>query len=103
MTKKSKIILLVAISILIIVCSVSCAKWEQIKKNWSSNAAGGLNRYIRVVNLVTNEVVWENIGKSYIDGKSEVGDVTIIYYDEAGSSKKADFIGNFYGVEAIEL
>lgn len=103
MSKKFKIILLVVISILIITCSVSCAKWEQIKKNWSSNAAGGLNRHIRVVNLVTGDIIWENIGKSYIDGKSEVGDVTIIYYDEVGNSKKVDFIGNFYGVEAIEL
>lgn len=103
MTKKSKIILLVVISILIIACSVSCAKWEQIKKNWSANAAGGLNRCIRVVNLVTGDVIWENTGKSFIDGNSKVGDVTIIYYDESGNSKKADFIGNFYGVEAIEL
>lgn len=82
---------------------VSCAKWEQIKKNWSSNASGGLNRYVRVTNMVTGDLVWENTGKSYIDGNSEPGDVAVIFYDEAGNSKKADFIGNFYGVESIEL
>lgn len=53
--------------------------------------------------MVTGDFVWENTGKSYIDGNSKPGDVAVIFYDEAGNSKKADFIGNFYGVESIEL
>lgn len=99
MKKVFVIVLIVLMSSMV----VSCAKWEQIKKNWSSNASGGLNRHVKVTNMFTGDLVWENIGKSYIDGSSEPGDVAVIFYDEAGNSKKADFIGNFYGVESIEL
>jgi uncharacterized lipoprotein YehR (DUF1307 family) len=82
----------------------SCgASWEQTKKNWKSDYDGGIDREITVVNMRTGELVWSYTGKCYIDSTSTAGDITVIYYDEMGMSKKADFIGSYYGLTAIEL
>lgn len=97
-----KRILMFSMAIVMIVALSSCSSWEKFKKNWSSNMDGGLVRDTKVVNLLTGETVWEYDGKSYIDGKSEAGDVTIIFYDEYGNTKKADFIGQLYGVQSVE-
>ena len=99
--KRSIIIIL---TIVLTTVMVSCgASWEQTKKDFVSDLGGGLERKITVTNLFNGEVVWSYEGKSYIDDCSTVGDVTIIYYDSRGNSKKADFLGQFYGVESIEL
>lgn len=97
-----KRILMVFAAAFMVFALTSCSSWEKFKKNWSSNMDGGLVRDIKVTNLLTGEAVWEYSGKSYIDGKSEVGDVTIIFYDEYGNTKKTDFIGQFYGVQSVE-
>ena len=99
--KRSIIIILTIVLATVI---VSCgASWEQTKKSWKSDLGGGLVRRIVVTNQITDEVVWEHEGKSYISEESTAGDVTIVFYDEYGNSKKADFIGNFYGVSSVEI
>lgn len=97
-----KRILMVFAAALMVFTLASCSSWEKFKKNWSSNMDGGLIRNTKVINLLTGETVWEYDGRSYIDGKSEAGDVTIIFYDEYGNTKKADFIGQLYGVQSVE-
>ena len=100
--KKTIIVLMIAI--LVLTTFISCgASWEQTKKSWKSDLGGGLVRKIVVSNQITGEVVWEHEGKSYISDGSTAGDVTIVFYDEFGNSKKADFIGNFYGVSSVEI
>lgn len=97
-----KKVLIVLISICVLVLAVSCGTgWQQTTKNIKSNLGGGLDREIKVYNLITNDIVWENSGKSYIDDNSDVGNISIIYYVN-GESKKADFIGSMYGVQSIE-
>ena len=100
--KKTAIILIVVALILAMLTSCG-ASWEQTKKSWKSDLGGGLVRRIVVTNQITGEVVWEHEGKSYISDGSTAGDVTIVFYDEYGNSKKADFIGNFYGVSSVEI
>lgn len=100
MKKKVFIILIIVLASFAL---TSCSSWEKFKKNWSSNMDGGLVRDVEVINLLTGETIWKYSGKSYIDGKSEAGDVTIIFYDEYGNTKKVDFIGQFYGVQSVEL
>ena len=98
-----KKITLIIVAVLLLILITSCgASWEQTKKDWKANVGGGLNRKIIVTNQLTNEIIWEHEGKSYIDSSSSPGDITIIYY-EGDESRKADFIGNFYGVSSIEL
>lgn len=100
MKKVFAVVLIVSALVLLVSCG---AGWERTKKNWNSNFDGGLIRQITVTNQLNGEVVWEYTGKSYINSNSSVGDITIIFYNEFGESKKADFIGNFYGVSSVEL
>ena len=97
---KKKVLLILIIVLLLTSCG---AGWEQTKKSWKSDVGGGLYRKVTVTNQLTGETVWEYEGKSYISDNSEAGDITVIFYDERGESKKADFIGQFYGVRTIEL
>lgn len=62
-----------------------------------------MERTIIVTNMLTDETVWTYTGKAYISDSSSVGDITIVYYDLNNESKKADFIGKFFGVRSIEL
>lgn len=94
----------ICVILIVVLLLTSCgAGWEQTKKSWKSDLGGGLYRKIEVTNQLTGEVVWTYEGKSYIDDASKSGDITVIYYDRTGSSKKADFIGQFYGVRSVEL
>jgi PBP1b-binding outer membrane lipoprotein LpoB len=97
---KKKILIILIIVLLLTSCGAS---WEQTKKTLKSDYGGGLYRKVTVTNQLTGEIVWEYEGKSYIDDSSKAGDITVIYYDKTGESKKADFIGQFYGVRTIEL
>lgn len=97
---KKKFLIILIIVLLLTSCGAS---WEQTKKTLKSDYGGGLYRKVTVTNQLTGETVWEYEGKSYIDDSSKAGDITVIYYDKTGESKKADFIGQFYGVRTIEL
>lgn len=88
---------------MILLLLVSCgASWQQTVKDIKSDYSGGLARTIVVTNMITGEVVWSYTGKAYISDSSSVGDITIVYYDSYGESKKADFIGEFFGVKSLE-
>ena len=94
---------IVVVVLLVIVSLTSCGMgWENFKKDYKSNFGGGLERVITVKNMYTGELVWEYEGVAYIDGESSSGDVTIVYYDNHGKIKKADFIGALYGVQSFE-
>lgn len=92
------------VAILIAVLSfTSCGMgWENFKKDFKSDIGGGLKRSIVVSNMLTGEIVWEYEGIAYIDDKSTAGDITIMYRNEFGEAKKADFIGNLFGVYTLE-
>lgn len=95
---------MVIIILIVLITFTSCgANWERMKKDWKADVGGGLARKVVVTNMLDNSVVWEYEGKCYIAESSDVGDITIVYYNEFGESKKADFIGRFYGVSSIEI
>ena len=89
--------------LLVVLLFTSCGMgWEQAKKDLKSDLGGGIDREIAVMNLYTGEVVWEFSGIAYISDASETGDFSVIFRDENGSTKKADFIGLFYGIQSLE-
>lgn len=83
---------------LILVSLTSCTETSVFFKNMKSSTVG-LDRDIKVTDFYGNEV-WSYSGKSFITDSSELGNVTISYY-ENGTLKKVDFIG-FYNIEARE-
>lgn len=95
-----KVILICLVLLLFVSCSAS---WQKTIKNLKSDYSGGLMRTTTVTNMFTGEVVWSFTGKAYISDDSSVGDIAIIYYDSNGDAKKADFIGEFFGVKSLEL
>lgn len=97
---KKFVIFILAASILFSSCGM---KWEQTVKNVQSNFAGGLDRTIEVKNSLTGQIEWFFTGKAYIDDNSVAGNVTIIYKDDNGNTKKFDAIGDFLQVTSIEL
>lgn len=89
--------------LLVVLLFTSCGMgWEQAKKDLRSDIGGGIDREIAVMNLYTGEVVWEFSGIAYISAGSETGDFSVIFRDENGNTKKADFIGLFYGIQSLE-
>lgn len=98
-----KFVVVIMVLIVIITLTSCGASWEQMKKNWKADIGGGLVRKVVVINMLDNSVIWEYEGKCYIADGSVVGDITIVYYNEFGESKKADFIGRFYGVSSVEI
>lgn len=77
-------------------------KLQQTVKNIQSDFGGGLERTIKVKNSLTGELEWSFEGKAYIDGDSTAGDVTIVYVDINGNTKKYDAIGNFLQITSNE-
>ncbi len=95
--------ILVVLVLLMVMTLASCGMgWENVKKDFKSNVGGGLERVITVTNMFTGEVIWEYEGVAYIDGESSSGDVTVVYYGQGGTIKKADFLGALYGVQSFE-
>ena len=94
--------LLVAVLLSVFLFTSCGMGWENWKKNVKSDLGGGLEREIVVSNMLTGETVWEYTGVAYIEGGSTAGDVTIVFYDDNNKTKKADFLGTFYGVHSIE-
>ena len=89
--------------LLVVLLFTSCGMgWEQAKKDLKSDFGGGIDRQITVMNLYTGEVVWEFSGIAYIDDNSSTGDFSVIFKDVNGKTKKADFIGLFYGIQSME-
>lgn len=94
---------LVAIVLSMVILLTSCGMgWQNFKKDFKSDLGGGLDRTIVVSNMLTGEVIWEHSGVSYINDKSTSGDITVVYRDRNGASRKADFIGIFYGIHTFE-
>jgi hypothetical protein len=94
--------LLVAVLLSVLLFTSCGMGWENWKKNVKSDFGGGLEREIVVSNMLTGETVWEYNGVAYIEGESTAGNITIVFYDKNNKTKKADFLGTFYGVHSIE-
>jgi len=92
----------VLVVLLGIVMSFTGNNFQIWKKNLQTNYGDGLDRNVVVSNAVTGETLWTYSGKCYVDDSSEPGDLTVIYYDNEGNVKKADFIGNMINLSMTE-
>lgn len=101
-TKRKKSLIVVLMLAALLMLSSCGMAWQEWKKDFKSDVGGGLPRDITVVNMYTDEVIWEYSGVAYIDSESTSGDITVIYRDQNGVVKKADFIGLFYGMHMFE-
>jgi hypothetical protein len=70
-----------------------CNSCVHTYKNLESNY-GELERDITVMNSFTGDTIFKYSGPCYFDTDSGTGNISLIYKVN-GSSKKADFIGNF--------
>lgn len=93
-----KIIVITLAAALLASCGNS---WEMTKKNFQSDY-GELAREITVYDSLTGETLWEYSGVGYIAEGSANGNLSIMFHDDAGVIRKADFIGNAIAVMAVE-
>lgn len=98
---KRKTMKIIALLVLVLMLASCGNSWELTKKNLASDYTE-LERSVTVYDSLTEAVLWTFSGVCYISD-SGPGDISIIFYDEAGKTKKADFIGRTISVTAIEL
>lgn len=92
---KKAFLLLLALATAIVSVSTlqGCNGCVHTFKNIASNVTD-LDRDITVMNSFTGDTIFKYSGPCYFDTDSGTGNTTLIFKVN-GSSKKADFIGNF--------
>lgn len=70
--------------------------WEITKKNFKSDF-GDLERHVVVYDSWSNKTLWEYTGFVYLR-ESGQGNYSFMYYDEYGTVRKNDYIGNHIAI-----
>lgn len=70
--------------------------WEITKKNFKSDF-GDLERHVVVYDSWSNKTLWEYTGFVYLREAGQ-GNYSLMYYDEYGTVRKNDYIGNHIAI-----
>lgn len=60
------------------------------------------DRYVEVYDSASGEVLWTFEGNCYLTKRKNIGNYTITYYTEDGSTGRADFVGSTISVIMVD-
>ena len=60
------------------------------------------DRYVEVYDSASGEVLWTFEGNCYLTKRKNIGNYTITYYTEDGSTGRADFVGSTINIIVVD-
>lgn len=60
------------------------------------------DRYVEVYDAASGEVLWTFEGNCYLTERKHIGNYTVIYYTEDGSTGRADFVGSTINIIMVD-
>ena len=60
------------------------------------------DRYVEVYDSASGEVLWTFEGSCYLTERKHIGNYTVTYYTEDGSTRRADFVGNTINIIVVD-
>lgn len=60
------------------------------------------DRYVEVYDSASGEVLWTFEGNCYLTERKHIGNYTVTYYTEDGSTGRADFVGDTINIIVVD-
>ena len=60
------------------------------------------DRYVEVYDSASGEVLWTFEGNCYLTERKHIGNYTVTYYTEDGSTGRADFVGSTINIIVVD-
>ena len=61
-----------------------------------------IDRYVEVYDSASGEVLWTFEGNCYLTERKHIGNYTVTYYTEDGSTRRADFVGSTINIIMVD-
>lgn len=61
-----------------------------------------VDRYVEVYDSASGEVLWTFEGNCYLTERKRIGNYTVTYYTEDGSTGRADFVGSTINIIVVD-
>ena len=60
------------------------------------------DKYVEVYDSASGEVLWTFEGNCYLTERKHIGNYTVTYYTEDGSTGRADFVGSTINIIVVD-